>query len=160
MVYGVWLRWGLLYVGQTLEAERRLRDLPVGESHHLANTFPPEIWHKVLVVAWPKLAEAQPLAEKVAPDVVGLALEHLLQAKLHPLTNSERRTPDGGWRQVAWETSRSRGARTAHEVIDLFEAVHKIWNQAATQLTGEWNLSPACRVVFPGEVLSDEQQAP
>src|SRR5215467_16390217 len=44
VVYGVWLEWGLLYVGQTKEAERRLRDLVVGESHHLANTFPPEIW--------------------------------------------------------------------------------------------------------------------
>lgn len=43
IIYGVWLSWGLLYVGQTTKASRRLRDLPVGESHHLANTFPPEI---------------------------------------------------------------------------------------------------------------------
>jgi hypothetical protein len=27
---------GLCYVGQTKEAERRLRDLPIGESHHAA----------------------------------------------------------------------------------------------------------------------------
>lgn len=40
-VYGIWLKWGLLYIGQTTEAARRLRDLPVGESHHLANTFLP-----------------------------------------------------------------------------------------------------------------------
>lgn len=52
-VYGIWLRWGLLYVGQTTEASRRLRDLPVGESHHLANTFPPEIWDRVVVIDWP-----------------------------------------------------------------------------------------------------------
>jgi len=42
VIYGVWLDWGLLDVGQTSEAERRLRDLVVGESHHLGNTFPPK----------------------------------------------------------------------------------------------------------------------
>ncbi|CCH73541.1 conserved hypothetical protein [Nostocoides australiense Ben110] len=43
VVYDVWLSWGVLYVGQTLNGRRRLRDLPIGESHHLSNTFPPEI---------------------------------------------------------------------------------------------------------------------
>ncbi len=47
-IYGIGLKWGLLYVGQTNDAARRLRDLPVGESHHLANTFPPEIWDRVV----------------------------------------------------------------------------------------------------------------
>src|SRR5690606_19816753 len=51
-LYGVWLRWGCLYVGQTLDAARRLRDLPIGESHHLATTFPAEIWDRVVVVSW------------------------------------------------------------------------------------------------------------
>lgn len=42
-IYGVYLADSvLLYVGQTRDARRRLRDLPVGESHHLATTVPPE----------------------------------------------------------------------------------------------------------------------
>ena len=55
-VYGVYVTGaGLLYVGQTRDARRRLRDLPVGESHHLATTVPPEIWERVLVIQWPAL---------------------------------------------------------------------------------------------------------
>jgi hypothetical protein len=45
-LYGVYIAGpGLIYVGQTGQAERRLRDLPVGESHHIAATVPPEIWN-------------------------------------------------------------------------------------------------------------------
>jgi hypothetical protein len=152
-IYGVWLPWGLLYIGQTLEAERRLRDLPIGESHHLANTFPPEIWHKVVVVAWPRLAEAEPLAAKLPPDVVGLALEHLLQDQLRPLANSERRTPDGGWRNIVPERSRSRGARTAHQVTELFQSVSRIWDEAASRTPGGTTETSTCRVVFPQALL-------
>ena len=39
VIYGVHIAGaGLLYVGQTGDAKRRLRDLPVGESRHLATT--------------------------------------------------------------------------------------------------------------------------
>jgi hypothetical protein len=56
VVYGVYVAGaGLLYVGQTGDAKRRLRDLPVGESHHLATTVPPETWERVIVVRWPDL---------------------------------------------------------------------------------------------------------
>ena len=56
VVYGVYVAGaGLLYVGQTGKAKRRLRDLPVGESHHLATTVPPETWERVIVVQWPDL---------------------------------------------------------------------------------------------------------
>ncbi|MEV4618166.1 hypothetical protein AB0J74_05520 [Asanoa sp. NPDC049573] len=145
VVYGIWLRMGLLYVGQTTEAQRRLRDLPVGESHHLANTFPPEIWHKVLVVAWPRLPEAAPLTEALGPKLVGLALEHRLQERPHPLANSERRTPDGGWREVVRTSSTSRGARAAKQVEVLSRAVERVWDEA----DGGGPLSPACRLVLP-----------
>jgi hypothetical protein len=38
VVYGVCVTGGgLIYVGQTADARRRLRDLPVGESHHLSH---------------------------------------------------------------------------------------------------------------------------
>ena len=51
-LYGVCLTGtGPLYVGQTTQAERRLRALPIGESHHLANTFPPEVWDRVILIS-------------------------------------------------------------------------------------------------------------
>ncbi|WP_143049599.1 hypothetical protein [Asanoa ishikariensis] len=156
LIYGVWLRWGLLYVGQTREGERRLRDLPVGESHHLANTFPPEIWHKVVVIAWPRLAEAERLAGVLQPDLVGLALEHRLQNELRPLANSERRKSDGSWREVDWRASSSRGARTAHAVDDLFHAVRQVWDEAASRSEQDEHASAVCRVVFPETLLPQD----
>ncbi|MEV4215975.1 hypothetical protein [Micromonospora sp. NPDC049662] len=159
VVYGVWLRWGLLYIGQTTKAEPRLRDLAVGESHHLPNTFPPEIWHKVLVVAWPELPQARPLAENLGPDVVGLALEHALQERLCPLVNSERRTPEGGWREVAWGGSRSRGARAVPDVVDLVRAVGEVWDAASAQPSERSELPPSCRLVFPGQLLSQKHSS-
>ncbi len=128
MVYGVWLDWGLLYVGQTIEAERRLRDLPIGESHHLANTFPPELWSSVVVIAWTELPEAR-LVQRDVKDC-GLALEHSLQAWAKPLTNSSRRTPNGSWRHVDWARSSSVGARAAAEIGPLFESVKALCDPA------------------------------
>lgn len=64
VLYGVFASGaGLCYVGQTQEAERRLRDLPVGESHHLANTVPPEVWERVVVIRWPLLLCEAPRSE-------------------------------------------------------------------------------------------------
>jgi hypothetical protein len=90
VVYGVYVAGaGLLYVGQTGDANRRLRDLPVGESHHLATTVPPEIWERVIVVQWPGLlsgvrgAEGL-IAEQLGHETCGLALEHLLQVTYRP----------------------------------------------------------------------------
>src|SRR5215470_2068317 len=82
--YGVYVAGaGLLYVGQTGDAKRRLRDLPVGESHHLATTVPPEIWERVIVVQWPDLLPGVPgseglAAEQLGHQTCGLALEYLL----------------------------------------------------------------------------------
>ncbi|GAA0209366.1 hypothetical protein GCM10010492_03850 [Saccharothrix mutabilis subsp. mutabilis] len=153
VLYGVWLRWGLLYVGQTSEAERRLRDLVVGESHHLANTFPPEIWHRVVVVAWPRLPEAVALAGELADEDISLALEYRLQSLLAPLANASRRTPDGGWRPVDWTRSRSRGARAADKVDRLFTAVREVWEEAAN--AGSGTVTDTYSVAFPAQVLAE-----
>jgi hypothetical protein len=89
VLYGIYLdRIGPLYVGHTTEAERRLRDLPIGESHHLANTFPPG-------------------------DVGPGGLEHLLQRHNAPLFNARRKTTSGGWVQVDPTRSKSAGALIA-----------------------------------------------
>ncbi|WP_158887026.1 hypothetical protein [Amycolatopsis anabasis] len=160
VVYGVWLRWGLLYVGQTANAERRLRDLPVGESHHLANTFPPEIWHRVVVVAWPRLPEAAHLPSTIDPNAAGLALEYRLQAWLRPLVNASRRTTEGGWRDVNWQKSRSTGARAAGQIDGLFAAVQRAWQKAATSGPNATERSGIWRVVSPSDLLDQDQQLP
>ncbi|WP_405162398.1 hypothetical protein OG203_39920 [Nocardia sp. NBC_01499] len=145
VVYGVWLEWGLLYVGQTSKAERRLRDLPVGESHHLANTFPPEIWSRIVVISWPRLPEAEVPLQTLGVQEVGLGLEHRLQASLHPLVNATRRTSEGTWRNVDWSKSRSRGAVASGQLDELFAAVMNIWGETSNSLT--------CRVVHPADLL-------
>lgn len=149
-VYGVWLGCGLIYVGQTQDAQRRLRDLPIGESHHLANTFPPEIWDRVVLIAWPKL-QAAALVASVPTSVVGLALEHALQRELQPLANASRRRADGTFADVNWATSRSEGARRSAEVGPLFDAVSREWKRAASLATD--TVSDAVRVVCPANLL-------
>lgn len=157
-LYGVWLRWGLLYVGQTAEAERRLRDLAIGESHHLANTFPPETWDRVVVLAWPQLPEAGALTERLGTKTVGLALEHHLQSRTMPLANAARRTSQGGWRVVDRTRSASIGARAAAEVQPLFDAVEALWNTAAAS-EQDTALPVAARCVRPGRLLLDRRLA-
>ena len=116
VVYGVYVEGGgLLYVGQTSDAKRRLRDLPVGESHHLATTVPPETWERVIVVQWPSLlaripARAASTARQLGPSTCGLAIEHLLQATYRPALNTRRRSTAGDWIARNIESSRSRGA--------------------------------------------------
>ena len=138
-----------MYVGQTLQAQRRLRDLPVGESHHLANTFPPEVWDRVVVIPWPDLPSAAALLAEVNPKDAGLALEHRLQEWLRPLANSQRRTTTGNWTDVEWASSRSVGARLGTRVSELFHDVQALWTQAAEQTSTATTDSAACRVTFP-----------
>jgi hypothetical protein len=155
VVYGVWLDCGLIYVGQTREAQRRLRDLPVGESHHLANTFPPEIWSRVMVIEWPRLSAARAAIERLSEPIVGLALEHRLQASLAPLVNASRRKVGGGWSTVRWSKSRSRAARAAVEIDELFESVMTIWALGADSKPSDRGALPGtCRVIFPAELLA------
>lgn len=134
VVYGVQMPWGPLYVGQTKEGRRRLRDLVIGESHHLANTFPPEIWQTVVVIRWPDLAAAEPAVAQQGPDATGLALEHLMQERLQPLFNGHKRTRTGGWRDTNYSTSRSHAAELARMPVmsGLADAVVALWNAATS----------------------------
>lgn len=156
VVYGIWLKWGLLYIGQTTEGSRRLRDLPVGESHHLANTFPPEIWDRVVVVDWPSLPQAQVVLQDLDRKLVGLALEHRLQLRFEPLVNAFKRTSAGGWRSIDWSTSNSRGARVASEIGELADQVDALWDAASTHETGDAELPSAVRCIRPADLLNAE----
>jgi hypothetical protein len=158
VIYGIWLDWGLIYIGQTGEAERRLKDLAVGESHHLANTFPPEIWNRVVVLPWPRLRTAQTAVEGLSQDDVSLGLEYGLQSLLSPLANASRRTSAGTWRSVDWKVSRSRGARAYRQIGELFTEVKEVWELAESWSPGGDALPAGCHVVFPPGVLQGHAQ--
>jgi len=150
---------GLLYVGQTTEAQRRLRDLAVGESHHLANTVPPEVWDRVIVVRWPDVLQQMQQADREAVtslplSVVGEGLERLLQADLNPLLNSRRRIRDGNWRERSTAHSRSRGAAAAQTVHPLHLQVRRVWWRLVSRpAVGSHHYQPDGRIVFPTQLL-------
>lgn len=139
VIYGIWLDWGLIHIGQTTEAERRLKDLDVGQSHQLASTFPPEIWHRVVVLPWPRLRSAPDAIARLPRDAVGLGLEYGLQSLLRPLASTSR--------------SRSRGARAYRQIGELFAEVKEVWDQAEKWPPGGDPLPGGGHVVFPAELL-------
>ena len=166
LVYGVWLTGhdSPIYIGQTLEGRRRLWDLPIGESHHLANSFPPEIWSRVVAVYWEHVLSERPALLEVvnaaiAPIVdrsmsrsaIGLGLEHLLQKRYQPLFNRRKKRRDGSWRVVAWEGSGSVGARVAPCLGDIFGEIVSVWERLANITSPAEAVVefPDGRVVFP-----------
>jgi hypothetical protein len=163
VVYGVYVAGaGLLYVGQTSNAKRRLRDLPVGESHHLATTVPPETWERVIVIQWPDLlpnvrnSEAL-VAEQLGHQTCGLTLEHLLQVTYRPVLTARRRSGTGKWAARRIDSSRSRGAVNSGRLPHLFNAVRAVWDQLA-DASSSGDGDPAVhtdvgRVIFPGLML-------
>jgi hypothetical protein len=163
VVYGVYVAGaGLLYIGQTGDAKRRLRDLPVGESHHLATTVPPETWDRVIVVQWPDLLPSMPYSELLAAEQLGLqtsglALEHLLQVTYRPVMTARRRSSTGEWAARRIDSSRSRGAVKSARLPHLFDAVRAVWAQLADAPGREDGYpvvyTEAERVIFPGLVL-------
>ena len=172
LVYGVWLEGheSPVYIGQTTAGRRRLWDLPIGESHHLANSFPPEIWDRVAVVYWGQLLNARPelfaeIAAALKPlagddsaqlnHSVGLGLEFLLQHEVQPLFNSRRKLRDATWRTVEWQNSESLGARTAPHLTSLFAEVIRVWQQLAAVVPEDADIAVALsggRVVFPTKI--------
>ncbi len=163
VVYGVYVAdAGLLYVGQTGDARRRLRDLPVGESHHLATTVPPETWERVVVVEWPALLSSAPgsearAAEELSHQTCGLALEHLLQVTYRPVMTARRRTGAGEWTTRHIDSSHSRGAVHGGQFPGLFQAVRAVWDELArTPVLVGGDLAVyvgAGRVTFPALLL-------
>lgn len=163
VVYGVYVTGaGLLYVGQTGDAKRRLRDLPVGESHHLATTVPPETWELVIVIQWPDLLSGVGGSEKLAAEQLGhqtcgLALEYLLQVTYRPIMTARRRSGTGEWATRRIDSSQSRGAVNSSQFPALFETVRGVWDQLAGA-AGPEDGDPVIhtdfgRVIFPGLML-------
>jgi hypothetical protein len=160
VIYGIYTPAGLCYIGQTTEAERRLGDLPVGESHHVGNTLPPELWERVVVLRWPALlplvpADERSAVEEIGDEICGLALEHALQVATAPLLNLRRRGHNGEWKARNLTKSRSRGAVHAARLPRLCEVALATWQDLATaQVPGEefmWD-ARAGRIVLPSRI--------
>jgi len=172
LLYGVWLEGHSdpIYIGQTTEGRRRLWDLPIGESHHLANSFPPEIWSRVVVVYWGKILAAKPeltaTKSNAATEVpffddrehaaaIGLGLEYLLQKQIQPLFNRRKKRRDGAWRDVRWNDSVSIGAKAAPHLTELFAEVMLTWKELSSiEATDDAKIElQSGRVVFPSKLV-------
>ena len=140
VIYGVYsVGVGLACIGQTSDPIRRLRDLPIGESHHLANTIAPEMWERVIVLAWPDLLGRTTADERAVLDEVikkpkerGLPLEHGLQITLQPPMNLRTRGANGQWRRRPLARSRSIGATIAPLIPILVCRAREAWSDLAT----------------------------
>ena len=163
VVYGVWLAGHApeapVYIGQTTDSGRRLWDLPVGESHHLANTFPPEIWSHVVVVRWPEVLESYGGDLGIQPidfGTVGLALEYALQCEFSPLMNVWRKNRDGRLVPARLNASRSVGAGIAStkEFQGFFEQFVTVWREwiDCDSRSAEWEAGDYGGVAFPSRV--------
>lgn len=151
VVYGVWLQGHAdpVYVGQTSDASRRLYDLAIGESHHLANTYPPEIWDRLIVVDWRAVIDDAALDAlesavavtlgtevEVARTTISQAIEHLIQRRLRPAFNVRRKRrglPLGRWEPVDFERSRSAAVRISHLVTGTTEVVLHRWDELSAR---------------------------
>lgn len=120
------------YVGQTTRAGSRLCDLPIGQSHHLANIFPRVIWSQVVVVDWRRLAEEAELLARIDTKTLGLALEYRLQMWAQPIVGATSRTGSGGWPTAALARSMSIGAAAGSVIDALFRAVQTPGDRATT----------------------------
>jgi hypothetical protein len=139
-LYTVWVGDSTrpLYIGQTLNGGRRLWDLPLGESHHLANSFPPQVWTRVTVLRWRVVQNAAlpnlPFQEATAlaamkTQTVGLAAEHALTVLHRPLFNLKKRQAGGGWKDVDPTTSKSRGAVAARLLPNFMARLDQAWSR-------------------------------
>lgn len=142
VVYGVMIRnlSRSVYIGETSDARRRLFDLAIGESHHLANTFPTFLWTKIIVIRWPSLmieAELAMVAKELGGadgahvlKLAGAALEHCLQQAHRPVFNVYKKSTTGLLRARALERSGRKAASLSQLIPRSYERVAKAWQQA------------------------------
>ncbi|MGH7861215.1 MAG: hypothetical protein ACREOS_03150, partial [Candidatus Dormibacteraceae bacterium] len=164
VVYGVWLDGHEpsqpVYIGQTRNAARRLWDLPIGESHHLANTFPPEIWARVVVLRWPEILAREgdgSVAVRPIDDVdLGHGVEYALQHRYKPLMNLWSKKRNGDLNSIDLARSNSRGAKIASssEFVACFSRVVTVWDELSrrSQSEKEWESLEFGGIAFPSRV--------
>lgn len=97
IVYAVVVRnQGCVYIGETM-SQRRLWDIPVGESHHLAATFPPSVWDRLVALRWSELDGVVAPADQASLRFAGRALERELHRRIRPEMNLWTKRSDGRW---------------------------------------------------------------
>ena len=153
VVYAVWLTGdheGPVYIGQSTNPTRRLWDLPIGESHHLANSFPPEVWRSVVVIDWSFILQTDSdLNSRISTDLstlnlnadhankaIGLGVEHRLQLAFKPPFNMRKKQRDGSWDTVDLERSSSTGARVGKSlnIQELARRIQALMLQNAVEI--------------------------
>ena len=133
-----------VYLGTSSEGRRRLWDLPVGESHHLSNTYPPEIWESVQVLHWKRVltehghdlaglqkavGEQFNASPAEALKLIGMSIEFLFQKAVRPEINIRTKLRQGGFKEVDFSESKSRQAQIAHRRLDpAFNDLTQAWS--------------------------------
>ena len=151
--------------------------MPVGESHHLSNTYPPEIWERIQVLHWRQVLklegydltvlEAQ-VAEHFstkpvdALKLIGMAIEFLFQNEAMPELNVRSKLRSGGFREVGIGTSASRQAIIARRWMgSLFPILLDHWMRL--EAGADAHSGPAMHtltgsVIFPSRILGEMAQ--
>lgn len=176
VIYAVRLMGGHskpVYLGSSSEGCRRLWDLPIGESHHLANTYPPEVWQTVQILHWRQLLVAKghdldALQRSVAKlcsarskstlELTGMGIEFRFQQETRPDMNMLTKRRDGGFKEVNPSRSKSRQAIVAREWITgrIYEDLWASWTglqSAAEKFEGDSLVAPFGSMVFPGRIF-------
>lgn len=162
-----------VYLGASSEGRRRLWDLPIGESHHLSNTCPPETWARVQVLHWKRLlsetghdldelqkrvSEVFPEKSKSALKLIGMAIEFRFQQEIRPEINILTKRRQGGFKSVDFLGSKSLQAAIARRWIDgpIFSTLLTSWTAMQAEAENcrdtKW-ISPFGSVLFPDRVF-------
>lgn len=162
-----------VYLGTSSEGRRRLWDLPIGESHHLSNTCPPEIWSKVQVLHWKRLlaetghdidelqknvSEAFPEKSKFALKLIGMGIEFRFQQEIRPEINILTKRRQGGFKPVDFMGSKSIQAAIARRWIDgpVFNTLWTSWNNIQSEAESCPEIALVSRfggILFPDRIF-------
>lgn len=162
-----------VYLGTSSEGHRRLWDLSIGESHHLSNTYPPEVWSKVQIMHWKQLLSAAghdlgalqesvsksfPEKSRFALKLIGMGIEFRFQQEIRPEINILAKRRQGGFRTVDFAGSQSIHAAIARQWIvgPIFDDLLRSWNdlQAEAKKCRETTLvAPFGSIVFPSRIF-------
>lgn len=162
------------YLGTSTEGHRRLWDLPVGESHHLSNTYPPETWERVTILHWrqvlmeesydlttlaAQVGEHFPVEPAEVMKLIGMGIEFLFQKETNPELNIRIKLRRGGFRKAGLDTSASRQALIARRWMEpLFPILWDHWQKlgaAAAGHAGPALHTPTGSVVFPTRIFAE-----
>ena len=162
------------YLGTSTGGHRRLCDLPVGESHHLSNTYPPETWERVQILHWrqvldregfdlraleAQVAEHYPAKPGEALKLIGMGIEFMFQTETMPELNVRIKLGGGGFREVGLGRSGSRQALIAGRWMKpIFPLLLDYWMRLQAEAgaySGPAMHTQTGSVVFPAFIFGE-----